>query len=258
MVRKTQEKYWIKFLGTAGARFVVIRQLRASGGLWIRSDTENILIDPGPGSLVRCAASRPRLDPAKLNAIILTHRHLDHTNDINVMIEAMTEGGFKKRGVVFLPQDALDEDPVILRHAREYVGKIEVLRPDTAYQAGAFAFRTTPRLRHPGETYGLRFTLNGTDVSLVSDTGYFEELPSYFGSGTVLVNVVFAEPRPGIQHLSLPDARTLIEALRPQKTILTHFGMTMVKARPHECARRLSWETGHNVVAATDGMTEVF
>ncbi|MGE5280256.1 MAG: MBL fold metallo-hydrolase [Deltaproteobacteria bacterium] len=258
MIRKTENKYWIKFLGTAGARFVMIRQLRASGGLWIRAGEENVLVDPGPGSLVRCAASRPRLDPMKLNAIILTHRHLDHSNDINVMVEAMTEGGFKKRGIVFVPQDAIDHDPVLLRYAQEYAGKVEILRGETEYEVGSFSFRTTPRLRHPGETYGLRFMLNGTEVSLVCDTEYFDLLPSYFGSDVLIVNVVFAEPRPGVQHLSLADVKKLIEARQPQKTILTHFGMTMVRARPHECARRLAWETGRDVAAATDGMTQVF
>ena len=97
---KQERTNYIKFLGTAGARFVMIKQLRASGGLWVSSGETNILIDPGPGSIVRCASSRPKLDPGKLDAIILTHRHLDHANDINVMIEAMTEGGFKKRGVL--------------------------------------------------------------------------------------------------------------------------------------------------------------
>ena len=37
---------FIKFLGTAGARFVMIKQLRASGGIWVSAAGRNILIDP--------------------------------------------------------------------------------------------------------------------------------------------------------------------------------------------------------------------
>ena len=77
---------FVKFLGTAGARFVMIEQLRASGGIWISYKGTNVLIDPGPGSIVRCSSSKPKLNPAKLDGIILTHKHLDHANDINVMI----------------------------------------------------------------------------------------------------------------------------------------------------------------------------
>jgi len=127
VVKKNSETDFIKFLGTAGARFVMIKQLRASGGLWIAYKGTNILIDPGPGSIVRCATSRPKLDPGKLDGIILTHRHLDHANDVNVMIEAMTEGGFKKRGTLFCPADAIDEDPVLLRHTKAFLQKIAVV-----------------------------------------------------------------------------------------------------------------------------------
>jgi phosphoribosyl 1,2-cyclic phosphodiesterase len=69
---------------------------------------------------------------------------------------------------------------------------------------------------------------------------------------------VFLEPRPGIQHLSFPEAKKIILALKPKKTILTHFGLTMLKARPHVLAKQLSWETGCDIVAATDGLTVNF
>ena len=47
-------KNWIKFVGTAGARFVVAKQLRSSGGLWFSLQGMNLYLDPGPGALVRC------------------------------------------------------------------------------------------------------------------------------------------------------------------------------------------------------------
>jgi len=98
---------FIKFLGTAGARIVVFKQLRASGGLWLSANGTELLIDPGPGSLLRALSSRPSLSPARLDGVLITHRHLDHAADVNVIIEAMTEGGFKRRGVLFAPRDAL-------------------------------------------------------------------------------------------------------------------------------------------------------
>ncbi|HHT9154100.1 MAG TPA: hypothetical protein ACFYEM_11335, partial [Candidatus Hypogeohydataceae bacterium YC40] len=66
--KRTTETNFIKFLGTAGARFVVSTQLRASGGIWFSLDGVNIIGDPGPGCLVRCTSSRPKMNPARLNA----------------------------------------------------------------------------------------------------------------------------------------------------------------------------------------------
>ncbi len=160
---------YIKFLGTAGARFVMLKQLRSSGGIWISYEGSNIIIDPGPGSLVRCAMSRPKLDPTKLDGIILTHRHLDHSNDLNVMIEAMTEGGFKKKGVVFMPEDAIGRDPIILKHLREVMEKVTVLKENEHYRVGNINFEAPLKLKHPVETYGLRFHLRET-VAFITDT----------------------------------------------------------------------------------------
>lgn len=252
---KNSKTDFIKFLGTAGARFVMIRQLRASGGLWVSSEGTNILIDPGPGSLVRCAASKPKLSPEKLDAIILTHRHLDHSNDINVMIEAMSEGGFKKKGVVFCPQDALGEDGVIFKYLRGFVQRFEILKAKHSYRAGNFEFKTSMQLRHGSETYGLKFKIKNNTIALLTDTKYFSKIKEFYRSADLLIiSVVFLQPRPGIDHLSLLDAEKIIRQMRPKKAILTHFGMTMLAAKPHLEAEVLTKRLGIEVVAAYDGM----
>jgi len=249
---------FIKFLGTAGARFVMIKQLRASGGIWISSQGSNILVDPGPGSIVRCAASRPKLDPGTLDALILTHRHLDHSSDINVMIEAMTEGGFKKRGTVFSPADALGEDAVILKYCRTFVERIEILEPLKSYKIGDFQFQTSMRHVHTVETYGLKFRIKDTSVGLLTDTRYFKELSDFYKTDLLIISVVFLEPRKGIDHLSLVEAEELIRELKPKKAVLSHFGMSMLKARPHIKAMELTEKLGIEVVAASDGMSLTF
>jgi ribonuclease BN (tRNA processing enzyme) len=251
---KEESPDFIKFLGTAGARFVMIKQLRASGGLWVCRGSTNILIDPGPGSLVRCANSRPRLDPGKLDAIILTHRHLDHANDINVMIEGMTEGGFKKKGVVFCPADALGDDAIILEHTAKFPEKIQVIKAKTRYRVGDFSFLTSMRHIHPCQTYGLKFNLNGASVGLITDTRYFPELTSFYKTDILIISVVFLEKRLGIDHLSLNEAALIIKELKPKKAVLTHFGMTMLKAKPMVQAQKLSQALGIEVIAAYDGM----
>jgi phosphoribosyl 1,2-cyclic phosphodiesterase len=255
---KNKNEDFLKFLGTAGARFVMIKQLRHSGGIWLSCDNTNVLIDPGPGSLVLCAKSKPRLDPSKLDAIILTHRHLDHCGDINVMIEAMTEGGFKKRGVVFCPQDALEADPVIFKYLRSFPEKIEILTAETAYTVGNFAFQTSMQHIHPVQTYGLKFKIKNKSVGLLVDTKYFSGLNDFYQTDILVISVIFQEPRPGIDHLSITDVKNLIGDIKPQKTILTHFGMTMIKARPHLLAEALSQELHSEIIAAYDGMTVSF
>ena len=244
----------IKFLGTAGARFVVMKQLRASGGIWLTLDGTHVLIDPGPGALLRCLSSTPKLDPQDLEGIILTHRHLDHSNDINIMIEAMTNGGFKKKGVVFAPSDALEGDPVILKYAREQVNHIEILKEKGSYQLGNISFETPKQLKHGAETYGLNLKGKNSTVSLITDTDYFTDLASFFTGDILIINVVMLDDRSTIEHLCLNEAEHIIKENKPRLAILTHFGMGMVKAKPWELAEHLTKKLGVQVLAARDGM----
>ncbi len=249
---------WIKFMGTAGARFVVSKQLRSSAGTWCFLQGLNILIDPGPGTLSRCFSSKPKLDPEKLDAIILTHRHLDHSTDVNVLIEAMTQGTFVHRGALFAPADAVnDDEPVVFRHTRYAVKRLELLKEGGRYRLDGFDFTVPVCHHHPVETYGLTFNLPYGRISLISDTAYFPGLIGHYaGSDILILNVVLLEPIPFkvIQHLDLESAALLIRGIKPRLAILTHFGTTMLHHGPHHLAERLTGETGVPVIAASDGM----
>ncbi|KFD42410.1 metallo-beta-lactamase [Peptococcaceae bacterium SCADC1_2_3] len=253
------EENFIKFLGTAGARFVVARQLRFSGGTLISLNNKKIILDPGPGTIVRCAKAKPPVDVTQVEAIILSHLHIDHSNDVNILIDAMTSGGIKKRGVLFAPADALNgNNQVVLNYLRSYLDEIVILKENTTYQLGdGINFSTSIKHRHPVETYGIIFHLPGRKVSFMADTKYFSELStSYVNSDLLIMNVVFHQPveHSSAMHLSLEDVKNVLTEIKPAKIIMTHFGTTMLKAKPWELASKLTAEYKVEVIAATDGM----
>lgn len=247
---------FVKFLGTAGARFVMIKQLRSSGGTWLNYNYTNILIDPGPGSIIRCNSARPKLELPKLDAIILTHKHLDHAGDVNVMIESMTEGGYKKRGLVFLPSDALGQDGVVYTYLQDFMEKIIILDRGR-FSAGNINFEVPVQNVHPVLTFGLKFYLGSEIVSFMSDTKYFDGLLDAYKDSTVLIlNVVFFEKRPDYPHLSLEEAVHIVEKIKPKKAIFTHFGMGILKEKPHILEEKIKKDlTGTDLKFAYDGMT---
>lgn len=249
---------FVKFLGTGGARFVVSRQIRATGGLWLKYKETNLYIDPGPGALVRMRASREKFDPITLDGIILTHKHIDHANDVNAMIEAMTDGGFRKKGVLFCPGDALngDGDSIVLKYVRGYLEDVVTLQEQRSYRINDVTFVTPVRHRHPVETYGIIFELNKT-VGLIADTKYFEGLPEFYRCNILIINVLRSKPikeRDPIHHLAIEDVIKIVASVKPEMAILTHFGMNLLQEKPHLIAKKLEDLTGVNIIAAYDGM----
>lgn len=241
----------ITFLGTGGARIMVASQILASGGLWLNLDGTEILLDPGPGCITQ--STQRKLRANKLSAIIISHRHLDHSADVNIMVEAMTQGGSQKRGQFFAPADALDHEPVIFSYLREYLKGIQILQEGKSYSIGNTSFATPVRHIHPVETYGMVFHTTKHTFSYIADTRYFSSLCQNYGGELLIINAVFLEPLP-IDHLAIPDAKQIIMELKPKTAIITHFSMRTWQAKPQQIAERLSQETGVMVIAARDGM----
>ena len=250
----------IQFLGTGGARFVMIRQMRSTAGALYCMGGVRMLVDPGPGCLVRCHQGEPPVDASALDAILLTHAHLDHACDVNVMIEAMTQGGRERRGVLLAPAEALEGDPPVRRYLRSYLERIEVLAAGRTIELAPGLALTTPvRHRHGGETYGFRLQTPGLCVGHVADTQWFPELGGHYaGCGVLILHTVFdtmeVESRRHILHMGAEGAVKLIREIVPRLAVLTHFGTPMLRAGPQAVAAQVAEETGVDVIAAEDGM----
>ncbi len=237
-------------MGTAGARFMVSKQVAASGGLFVEEGTTRISLDPGPGAIVQYA--KREVDLTTLDAIVLSHRHLDHSSDINVMIEGMTDGGFQHRGRVFCPGDALDDDPVVLRYLRRFPEEIVRLEPESEYSVGGISFTTSPRHVHQAETYGFRF---GDRLGWITDSKYYDGIAEQHRAGVMVIHTVLMECRPHLPHLCVDDVERIIGEARPDVAYLTHYGMTVWRANPHELAAGMSQRLGLDVRAAVDGLS---
>jgi phosphoribosyl 1,2-cyclic phosphodiesterase len=170
------------------------------------------------------------------------------------MIEAMTNGGFKKKGVVFVPGDALNSNPIVFTPFKEQVEKVEVLHETEKYKVGNICFETPVKHVHGVETYGLNVFGKNNSISLITDTQYFDGLESYYNGDVLILNVVLLEKKENIMHLSLDDVEKIISINRPKLSVLTHFGMNVIRSKPWEIAAELSKKIGVEVVAASDGM----
>lgn len=239
---------------------MIISQILASGGLWLNLGGTELLVDPGPGCIVQ--ATKKKLKTENLSAIIVSHRHLDHSADVNIMVEAMTQGGFKRHGYLFAPADALGDEPVIYSYLKNYLEGITVLQEGKSYSIGDISFTTPVRHIHQVETYGMFFKTARHTFSYIADSRYFDGLCHSYGGELLILNLVFLEPRPPTdnprtptEHLSVPDVERIIGELKPKVAILTHFGMGVWRAKPWKIARKISKRTGVKVLAARDGMT---
>jgi len=249
----------VLFLGSGGARFVVARQLRASGGMWFRFGETQLHVDPGPGALVRALSRVPPCNPRELSAIVLSHKHLDHAGDATAMIEAMTSGGFRRRGALLAPADALDgEGATVLPYAQRFVERIERLEEHGGpYSVGEVAMHTSIRHVHSVDTFGMHFAYNDLRVSYLPCGKYFEGLAQDYAAAkpdVLIVNVLRFSDGMDVDHLTWDAARQVVEHVRPRVAIFQHFGTKMLEANPVALAQRVEDDLGIRAIAARDGL----
>ena len=248
----------ILFLGTGGGRFAMITQKRRTAGIRILGENLNLHLDPGPGALVYSVASG--LSPEKINALLVSHCHLDHYTDAEVFIEAMTRGMTRKRGLLAASHSVLygNEvcDPSISKYHQQMPEKVIEAKPGVKFQVGNLNVAVTEARHSDPDTVGFRFeTEDVGDIAYTSDTEYFEGIGKYYkGVRLLILCVMRPAGKPWKGHMTTEDAIKIIEEAKPENAIITHFGMQMIFRGPRNEARLIENKTGVPTIAANDGM----
>ena len=250
------EEVEIIFLGSGGGRFSTITQKRHTGGIrFIRPI--NMQLDPGPGAIVY--SNQLGLDPSKVRAVVISHGHPDHYCDAEIFIEAMTQGGTKKRGYLVCSRSVLKGNDVceasVSKYHQNIPEKVFPLAPEEEIEIENVKIIGTSAKHSDPDTVGFRFKFSSGDVGYTSDTEYFEGVgKQYEGARLLILSLIRPRGAPLRWHMCSDDAVKILREAKPEHAIITHFGMKMIFANPGREAQIIESETKIPVTAATDNM----
>lgn len=248
----------IKFLGTGGGRFIMITQKRKTGGLVFYDKEENtedlrLYVDPGPGGLVNAIKEGIKL--RKLDGLIVSHAHLDHCNDAEAIIEAMTNGCKKERGILMANSTVLhgtntkkeEYTQVISNYHQNAVSHIMEMKEgeEVKVKGRTFNFLQT---KH-GDPNTMAFKIQSKrSIGFITDTEMFDGIFDFFVDCEYLVvNVLRPIDKTWRGHLNIQDVAKILNSIRPEIAVLHHFGYKMIhnslKKQKNILKERLKSET---------------
>ncbi len=246
----------IVFLGNGGGRVVLSTQMVSTAGFVMNVDGKQVFVDPGPGALLR--ARECKMQASRTDIIFVSHHHLDHSNDVNAVIDSMTLGGVHQKGILVgtstLVNGSETESPMLTKAHKGWLKECFVLNAGDKIKIGELNFTAT-KTQHDTENIGFVLETKGGKIGYTSDTAPFDGLAKqYEGCDLLILNVL----RPGEQkwktHLCSEDVVNILKDVKPKLAIIRGYGAKMVKAHPAYEAREIQKRTGVQTVAAYDGM----
>ena len=218
----------------------------AQSGYLLDSGGQRVLLDCGPGVL---ASLREREDWPRVDAIAITHFHLDHWGDLVPWVWGVAYGPGRgaPKPELWLPPGgratlarlgAQLGRPDMFKDAfdvREYVR-------GEPFSAAGFEITPVKVLHYELDAYGFRVSANRTVLAYSGDSGPDDALAELAREADLFVcEATLERPNPegGLRgHLSADEAEAAFRAARAKRLLLTH--------RPRERPLDQRFEQAHD------------
>lgn len=229
---------------------------RACSSYLVEHDGYRLLLDCGNGSLSNL---RAHIDVAEVDAVWLSHRHVDHVADLYGLYHARR---FHPDGAAPLTVHApegtgpfmaqmLPDDDLFLQQCR-----FRDVAPGDAVDAGPLRLSAFP-MRHPVPTLAVRVEAGERVLAYSGDTAPTPELARCARDADLFLCeatwLAARGPYPDGIHLDGEDAGRHADEAGAARLLITHVAGTDPQAVADEAATRFDGE----VLAARDGLTVV-
>lgn len=204
---------------------------RSSAAHWLESEGRRLLLDISASAIHRMA--QEGLDWAALDAIWVSHFHLDHVGGLAPFLF----------GTKHAPATQERRHPLVIygpRGTRQLLGRFDAandygllkqpfplevreVAPGEEFELAGWR-ATTLSTPHTGESLALRLAdTDGRTFVYTSDTGYTEALGEFArGADLFLMECSFPNRKPVSTHLELADAMRLARQSAPRRVVLAH------------------------------------
>ncbi|MDX6695494.1 MAG: hypothetical protein QOF02_3097 [Blastocatellia bacterium] len=205
---------------------------RAASAHWLETTKGSVLLDASAAVVHRVA--QEQLDWAGLDAIWISHFHLDHVGGLAPFLFATKHAPqtkARRKPLLIFGGDGLKKLFRAFDEANDYKLLKQSFPIEIREVAPRSEFEILPGLRasafptpHTRESLALRLDEEG-GASLVytSDTGYTEALAAFArGAHLLMMECSFRRDKPVETHLELADAMRLAANAAPRRVLLTH------------------------------------
>ncbi|MEV0096254.1 MBL fold metallo-hydrolase [Streptomyces sp. NPDC050738] len=228
---------------------------RPCSGYLLSGGGARVWVDAGPGTF---AELQRYADPARLDAIWISHLHADHSADLLSAVYALAYGGLTPPTPipVYAPAGCAQRLAAFLgrEDAGFLAGILDFHDLHDGHEARFGALRLTSRaVTHDTEAYGLRAECEGAVFAYSGDSGPCAALTELAHGADVLLCEADIDRHTGEEpqvHLTPEDAGATARAAGVGRLIVTHVGPTLTREAATE---RAAAQFGGPTSAALEG-----